>query len=235
MIERIVSLGADYVSTVGSLARTEARQDLARIGTALRARLIGALVLAVGAVWLNVAVLLWLLSTPYALHGAIAIAVVGLAAGGLMSSRAGRGMPRLTVLDSTRRVLADEFSRRGPDGMPLPAAQPAPMLPAEAGVRLQTLREALRETLTLSRARSGEPIAEQAPAFEPRSRTMRGLMWMWRVIPRVPSSTALFSALGVLAVSSPRLRRLVAVMALLRNLGAHPRQGAHERHMSPPS
>ena len=65
MMERIVSLGADYVSTVGALTRTEARQDLSRIGTALRARAIGALVLAVGIVWLNVAVLLWLLALVF--------------------------------------------------------------------------------------------------------------------------------------------------------------------------
>lgn len=57
----------------------------------------------------------------------------------------------------------------------------------------------------------------------------------WRVIPHVPASTALFSALGVLAVSSPRLRRLVVVRALLRNLGAHPRHGPHGPCMLPPS
>ena len=235
MMERIVSLGADYVSTVGALARTEARQDLSRIGTALRARAIGALVLAVGIVWLNVAVLLWLLSTPYALGGAIVIAVVALAAGGLMSSRAGRGMARLTVLESTRRVLADEFRSREPLGMAMRAVPPEPIQPAEAAARLQAIREALRETVTLHRGAPSEPSAAAAPSFEPRSRTMRGLMWLWRVIPRVPASTALFSALGVLAVSSPRLRRLVAVMALLRNLGAHPRPGSRGPYTSPPS
>jgi hypothetical protein len=235
MIERIVSLGADYVSTVGALARTEARQDLSRLATALRARLIGLVVLAVGAAWLNVALLLWLLSTPHALPGALAIGLLGLAVGGWMSSRAGRMTGRLTMLESTRRVLADEFGHRGGADMPMPEGLPERMLPAEAGVRLQAIREEMRETLTLHRGPQGEPVDEYVQAFEPRSRTMRSLMWLWRVIPRVPAGTAMFSALGVLAVSSPRLRRLVAVMALLRNLGAHPRHGPHRPSMSPPS
>jgi hypothetical protein len=165
MIERIVSLAAQYLSTVGALALTQAEQDLARWRRMLRARLAGAPVLATGLLWLNVAVLLWPMSTPYALAGAFAIAAAGIVAGLAMSARARRDAGSLTLL---------------------------------------------------------EPV--DGPRFEPASRTMRGLLWLWRAIPRVPAGTALFGALGVLAVSSPRLRRLAAVMALLRNLGGHPRQ-----------
>jgi hypothetical protein len=60
-------------------------------------------------------------------------------------------------------------------------------------------------------------------------------MWLWRVIPRVPSGTALASALGMLAVNSPGLRRLLAAMALLRNLGGHPRPAARRPRSSHPS
>ena len=136
MIERIVSLGADYASTLGALARTEALDDVAGLRRALRARIAAALVLA-----------------------------------------------------------------------------------GEVGARLHAIRKALRETVTLHRGPQGEPVEPPSGLrFEPRSRTLRGLMWLWRVIPRVPSGTALASALGMLAVNSPGLRRLLAAMALLTRL-----------------
>jgi hypothetical protein len=225
MIERIVTLGADYASTLGALARTEAVEDFARLKRALRARIAAALVLALGVAWLNVAVLLWLLTTPYALAGAGAIAALGIVAGLAMSAGARRGTESLRLMEGTRRVLADEFSAHEPGVTRSAQAASIPIRPAEASARLHEIRAELRETVTLHHGAQGEPLEPvSGPHFEPRSKTMRSLMWMWRVIPRVPSSTALVSALGVLAVSSPRLRRLVAVMALLRNLGGHPRQ-----------
>jgi len=219
MMDRIATLGADYVSTIGALARTEAAQDAARLRGALRATLTAAAVTALGALWLNVGVLLWLLTTPWAIAGAFAIGAITLLAGGVMAASARRGVESLHLLEGTRRVLAEEFGARGPAAA-TPFAQRA-LRPEEAGPRLRAIREELRETAALHRGPRGEPEdTPDVPRFEPRSRTMRTALWVWRAIGRMPQGTAMAGALGVLAVSSPRLRRLLAVLALLRNLGA---------------
>jgi hypothetical protein len=236
MIERIVSLGADYASTLGALARTEALDDVAGLRRALRARIAAALVLALGVAWLNLAVLLWLLTTSHALAGAGMIAALGIVIGLAMSASARRAAGSLRFMDGTRRVLAGEFGTLEPGVARGAQAAPIPMRPAEVGARLHAIREALRETVTLHRGPQGEPVEPPSGLrFEPRSRTLRGLMWLWRVIPRVPSGTALASALGMLAVNSPGLRRLLAAMALLRNLGGHPRPAARRPRSSHPS
>jgi dihydroxyacetone kinase DhaKLM complex PTS-EIIA-like component DhaM len=246
MMERLVALGADYVTTIGGLARAELGHDAARIRAALRASAASAAVLAVGAVWLNVALLLWLLTTPHPIAGAAAIGAVALVAGLFMAGRARRDVDSLRVLESTRTVLAEEFGGRGrpADGedagrapvahptatQPFVASRPMPVpipTPAEARARLRAIREELRETVALHRGPHGEPVDEPVQRFEPRSRTMRAAMWLWRAIPRVPSGTAIGSALGLVAVGSPRLRRLLALLALLRNLGGHARSSAH--------
>jgi hypothetical protein len=225
MMERIVTLGADYASTVGALARTEAAQDAARLRVAARATAIAAAVLALGAIWLNVGVLLWLLTTPYPILGAFAIGVVALLVGLVLSASARRGVASLRLLEGTRRVLADELGGRDP---PAPRAPAPPLHPAEASARLRAIREELRETVALHRGPQGEPVEEPVLAdFEPRSRTMRTALWLWRAVGRVPQGTAMAGVLGMLALGSPKLRRLLAVLALLRNLGAHPR--AHVR------
>ena len=225
MMERIAALGADYVATIGALARTEAAEDAARIAAALKARAAALAVLALGAVWLNVAVLLWLMTTPYAIAGAFAIAAVALVAGFTMSAGARRAAAGLRPMQATRRVLAAEFSGSDPAVVHPPAP---PMRADEASARLRDIRTELRETVALHRGPQGEPIDEPAVAsFEPRSRTMRTVMWLWRVIPRVPAGTAVTSVLGLAALGSPKLRRLLAVVALLRNLGGHPRGAPH--------
>lgn len=222
MMDRIAALGADYVATVGALARTEAAEDAARIAAAVRARLIAALVLALGAAWLNVGVLLWLTTTPYAVAGAFAIAAVALVAGAVMSAGARRTMAALRPMQATRRVLAAEWSGRDPAAVPPP---PSSMTPEAASARLHALRAELRETVTLHREPQDAPLDAPVPdAFEPRSRTMRTLLWLWRAIPRVPAGTAVTGALGLAALGTPRLRRLLAVVALLRNLAGHPRE-----------
>ncbi|RPH45459.1 MAG: hypothetical protein EHM87_06355 [Burkholderiales bacterium] len=228
MIERIVGLGSEYVGTLAALARTEAAEDAARLRTAATATLLAVLVCALGLAWLNIAVLLWLLTTPWAIPGAFAIAAVAGVAGIVMLAGARRALGTLHPMQATRRVLAAEIGGREPGAPPLDSA---PMNAEEAGLRLRSLRAALRETVSLGRGASADPAAAVAPPrFEPRSRTMRSAMWLWRTIPRVPAGTAITGALGVLAVSSPRLRRLLAMLALVRNLGGHarpaPRGGA---------
>lgn len=225
MIERIAALGADYVGTLGALARTEATEDAARLAAAARATLFAALVSALGVLWLNVAVLLWLMTTPWAIPGTFAIAAVGLVAGIAMASGARRALSALHPMAATRRVLAAEIG--GHDAADA-LSPPAPMGADEAGARLRAIRVALRETVALDR-RPDEAVTETpVPArFEPRSRTMRSAMWLWRAIPRVPAGTAITGALGLVAVSSPRLRRVLALVALLRNLGGSPRPSPH--------
>ncbi len=221
MMDRIAALGADYVATIGALVRTEVAHDAARLRVATRAGVVAAAVVTLGALWLNVGVLLWLLTTPHPIGGALAIGAIALIAGLAMAASARRGVGSLRLLEGTRRVLADEFGGRHPGAVHAP---PAPTDPIEAGARLRAIREALRDTVALHRGPQGEPIDETPVAgFEPRSRSMRTALWLWRAIARVPQGTAMAGALGVLALGSPRLRRLLATLALLRNLGAHPR------------
>ncbi|MCX7229240.1 MAG: hypothetical protein NTW15_09535 [Burkholderiales bacterium] len=222
MIERIAALGADYVGTLGALALTEATEDAAKLRAAARAALFAMLVSALGALWLNIAVLLWLMTTPWAIPGAFAIATVALFAGIVMASGARRAVSALHPMAATRRVLAAEIGGRDPAALHPPAA---PMAADEASARLRAIRVELRETVTLDRGPDASATQAPVPArFEPRSRTMRTAMWVWRAIPRVPAGTAITGALGLVAVSSPRLRRLLAFVALLRNLGGHARQ-----------
>lgn len=233
MIERIVTLWAEYVATVGALAQGEAELDVQRLRRSLRARLIGAAVLVLGVAWLNVALLLWLLSTASPVTGAALIAVAVLAVGVMLWARAGRAAEPLQLFAQTRRVLGEELGMAGGLGVREglgshqgveASAAPVPMTAEEAGARLRAIREAVRETATFARG-AGPGVADEPAAmrFEPRSRTMRTAMWVWRVLPRVPAGAALASAVGVLAVGNPRLRRLAAVLALLRNLGGRPR------------
>ncbi|MFN7643466.1 MAG: hypothetical protein ACK5PW_10350 [Burkholderiales bacterium] len=185
---------------------------------ALGADYVGAL----GALWLNVAVLLWLMTTPWAIPGAFAIAAVALFAGIVMASCARRAVSALHPMAATRRVLAAEIGGRDPAALHPPAA---PMAAGEASARLRAIRVELRETVALDRGPDASATQAPVPArFEPRSPTMRTAMWVWRAIPRVPAGTAITGALGLAAVSSPRLRRLLAFVALLRNLGGHARQ-----------
>lgn len=225
MIERIAALGADYLGTLAALARTEATEDAARLRAAARATLLAVLVSALGVLWLNVAVLLWLAMTPWAVSGAFAIAAVALCAGIIMASGARRDLFALHPMAATRRVLAAEIGGRDPAAFRAP---PAPMGAEQASARLRAIRVQLHQTVAL--VRGPYEAATQAPLpprFEPRSRTMRTVMWLWRTIPRVLAPTAVTGALSLAAVSSPRLRRLLALIALLRNLGGHPRQSSH--------
>jgi hypothetical protein len=225
MIERIAALGADYVGTLGAFALTEAAEDAARLRAAARATLFAVGVGALGAIWLNVAVLLWLMTTPWAIPGAFAIATVALFAGFVMAGGARRARSALHPMSATRRVLLAEIGGRDPAVSHPP---PAPMGADEASARLRAIRIELRETVALDRGPDGAATDEPVPSrFEPRSRTMRTVMWVWRAIPRVPAATAFTGALGLVAVSSPRLRRLLALVALLRNLGGHPRPLPH--------
>ena len=231
MMERIAALGADYVSTIAALVRTEAEEDAARVARVARSGGIGVVLLAIGVAWLNVALLLWLLTTPDPIAGALAVGVVALVVGATLVATARRRAASIHPLEATRRVLADELGGRDPALVHPP---PAPMRPAEASTRLREIRAELRETVALQRepADAADP-ASTGPAFEPRSRTMRTAMWLWRAIPRVPAGAAMMSALGVLAVGSPRLRRLVTVLALLRNLGGQVRSSAPVSYRSP--
>ena len=232
MMERIAALGVDYLATVMALARSEAGHDLDRVRSALKARMLAFAAIALGALWLNVALLLWLLTTPYAPVAALAIGVAALAVGLSMAAGARRRLAAVSPLAGTRRVLAAEFGAGAADG------PSAPLAPAEAAARLQAIREEVIESVSLHRGPENDPMASGSGAstgFQPRSRTMRTVLWIWRAIPRVPAGAAMASSLGVLAVSSPKLRRLLAAAALLRNLGGHLRgAGSTDRGLRSP-
>jgi hypothetical protein len=177
-----------------------------------------------GAVWLNVALLLLLMRTDYPIVGAALIGVIALIAGLVFIVRARRSVEELRMLEATRRVLAEEFG--GGDGSAplqahspaMPVHVPAPMMPAEASARLREIREEIRESMSLGSGQRIEMVDASGRPFEPRSRTMRTMLWLWTALPRVPSGTAVAGTLGVIAVSSPTLRRLLALLALARTL-----------------
>jgi hypothetical protein len=237
MIEPIISHGADDLSTVGGFARTEAADDLARPRHALRARVLAALMLAFGVACLNVAVLLWLPTTTYAIVGAGALAAVGIVAGLVMSSGAWRATGSRRLVEGTRRVLAEELGPHEPGVTRSTQTAPITVCPAAAADRLHGIRAELREAVSMQRGVPADTMAAPAggPRFEPRSRPLRRLMLLWRVLPAVPSSTALVSVLGVIAASSPRLRRLLAPMSLRRNFAGHPRHAERRPFLSFPS
>jgi hypothetical protein len=217
-LERLTTLGGDYAATLAALARTEVRQDVERIRKAMLGTAIGVAMAVLGGLWLNVAVLLLLLRTDYPIVGAAVLGSIALVVGIVFIARAWRNAEQLRMLEATRRVLADEFGAGVPPGL-VPVAAAAPMMPAEASARLRELREEMRETVSLGAGPRVELVNARGEHFEPRSRTMRVLLWVWAALPRVPSGTAVAGTLGVLAVSSPKLRRLLALLALARNLG----------------
>jgi hypothetical protein len=225
-LERMTSLGTEYAATVAALARTEVRQDVERIKKSLLATAAGVAFVVLGGLWLNIALLLFLLRTPYPDVAALLIGAVALILGVILLARARRGTEHLRMLEATRRVLADEFGSAAEPPPPTlgPPAPPAPMMPAEASARLREIREEMRETVSLSSSHRVEYVNARGEVFQPRSRTMRTLLWVWEALPRVPSGTAVAGALGLLAVSSPTLRRLLAVAALARNLGGSMRR-----------
>jgi uncharacterized membrane protein YqjE len=229
-IERLGSLGGEYASTVAALARTEVRQDLERMKRSALALAIGVALALAGVLWLNITVLLLLLRTPYPEVGAGLIGAIGLIAGLVALARARRNAEQLRLLEATRRVIADEFGAEQPTQatVPTPEVQvpQPPMMPAEASARLREIREEMREAVSLKSSQPVVMLTADGHRFEPRSKTMRSLLWVWNTLPRVPSGTAVAGTVGVLAVSSPTLRRLVALAALARSLGGSLRKAA---------
>ncbi len=219
MMERIAALGADYLATIGALARTEAVQDAARLRAAARATALAAAVTVLGVLWLNVGVLLWLLTTPYPIVGAFAIGaivlLVGLAMGGVARAAAsgGCGCSRAPAGCSPTSSSA--------------AIRPCSILRRRRCTR-RSGRAAAHDPRGAARDRRAAPrTAGRSGGGVRRDRALRAAQphdahraVLWRAIGRVPQGTAMAGAAGLLALGSPTLRRLLAVLALLRNLGA---------------
>jgi hypothetical protein len=139
-------------------------------------------------------------------------------------ARARRNAEQLRMLEATRRVIADELGVRDQPTqatVPTPDVAPVrePMMPAEASARMREIRGEMREAVSLGKAEPVLLTTADGQQFEPRSRTMRTMLWVWQALPRVPSGTAVAGTVGLIAVSSPTLRRMVALLALARNLG----------------
>lgn len=112
MIAQLARLLADYLGTFVSLARTEAGNDIKSLLSVVTrwAMAAGAALLAV--LWLNIALLLWLLQSPWRIGGALAVAVILLAAAWfLMRSRTFSG----GFLPQTKELVRAEIHAIGLD------------------------------------------------------------------------------------------------------------------------
>lgn len=230
MITHLVRLLAEYVATLALLARTEAGQDFERLSALIKRRMISAGVALLGLLWVNVALVLWLLQTDWPVIGAFAIAAAALGAAWFLGRSPGGGADG--VLAQTREVVRAEMHAMGigtgdahaPDGSPL-AAPVETLSPAGARARLRAIRVEVglllappeRADLPGMPGSAGEPGA--AGGFSPRSRTMRLLMNVWGGPPETGAvGTVLGSLVGFLALRSRRLRRLAAFVGIARNL-----------------
>ena len=209
MISQLARLVAEYLGTFASLARSEAGHDLAQAVSALKRYAFAALAAVLGLLWLNIALLLWLLQSPWYIGGALLIGV------GLMVAAWALTRTRLVAaggpLPHTRELVRAEIHALGIEGQhpaahalaggeapadasaaPAPAPAPAPseqpdMTPALARARVRLTRNRIGQLLTPpepppSRQAAlppGQPPAVARAGFVPKSRTMRLLMEYW--------------------------------------------------------
>lgn len=174
MIAQLARLLADYLGTFVSLARTEASNDIKSLLSVVTRWAMAAGAALLGVVWLNIALLLWLLQSPWRVGGALAVAVILLAAAWfLMRSRTFSGgllpqtreLVRAEVhaigLDSNdlSKDLAQAKAIANPDATspvtrpaapaaPAPQRTPAPaMTPEDARTRVRALRNRIGQVL----------------------------------------------------------------------------------------
>ena len=174
MIAQLARLLADYLGTFVSLARTEASNDIKSLLSVITRWAMAAGAALLGVLWLNIALLLWLIQSPWRVGGALAVAVILLAAAWfLLRSRTFSGgmLPQTKALvraeihaigldsNDLSRDLAQAKAIANPDATS-PATQPAaapapaphrapapPMTPEAARTRVHALRNRIGQVL----------------------------------------------------------------------------------------
>ena len=158
MIGQLARLVADYLGTFLALARTEAAHDLEHVTSTVKRWAFAAVAAVLGLLWLNIALLLWLLQSPWRIGGALAVAVVlllvawGLTRSSLLGARG--------ALPHTRELMRAEMHAIGVDMHQQPgsgasatdtaaaAIQPAqPMTPAIARARVRLTRNQIGQLI----------------------------------------------------------------------------------------
>lgn len=220
MANHLIRLIADYVATLALLARGEARRDMQHLMAALKRRAIGGALLFLGVLWINGALLILLLDSPYREIGPFIVGFVVLLAGYLALRSA--PAPIDESLRATRDVFAAELNALGVGSQDDPHPRPEPT-PAQAQVRLQAIRTELGMLLAPPEVPADTPKVQARrdaqENFVPRSRTMRVLMALWGGhAPDSRLGTVAGSLLGFVALRSVKLRRIVSVLALARNV-----------------
>ncbi len=169
MIKRVLTLLGAYFLTISSMAKAEASADMRAIEAMVARKIVGAVVALLGLVWLNVALVLFLLTTPWPLEASLAIGVLA-ALVGIVLLRSG-GKSRTAPLSRTREVLRDEFAAMGIVG-PTPAASPGTPdlqdLQSSAG-----LPHAAPAGTTAAAATAPDPLLAPLPDLSPEGASAR--------------------------------------------------------------
>lgn len=229
--QRLFTLAATYLATLSTLARTELADDLAATKAALVRRGIAAGLLLLGFVWLNIALLVWLLQTEWRLLGPLAIGGIGVLLGLVLLFGSKAKMPG-GYLARTKAVVSDEIAAMGfasdrseeqkqrerdadPDQ---PPPVPERLSPEGAHARMRDLRIQLGQILSPTRAANYVEGGAPPPAvgFQPQSRTMQWMVDMYQTGAAKKLPAIAGSVVSLLVSRNPKLRRTVAMLALLR-------------------
>lgn len=244
MITPLARLLSEYLATIAVLARDEAKADLARMASLAKRRALAAGAALLGLVWLNAALLLWILQSEWRVLLALLVGVLAMVVAWVLARPGASGAK--PMLSETRALVQEEMQTlgfgasepaSGPASGEAPApgradaarggfaAPPAPRLePATARVHLHDIRVEMGRVLAPTE-RAGEaagaPAAGSEPppvGFMPKSRTMQLLMAVWGGRPRGSAfGTVTSSLLGFVALRNRKIRRLATMIGLARN------------------
>lgn len=241
MITPIARLLSEYLATIAVLARDEAKDDLARMASLAKRRVLAAGAALLGLVWLNIALLLWIMQSEWRVLLALLVGVVAVVAAWIMA-RPGASAAK-PMLSDTRALVHEEMqalglgadgdapstaaSASGPDSSAAGASS-APVRPRlepeTARAHLHDIRVEMGRLLAPTERAgeatglAGEPGAAPPVGFMPKSRTMQLLMAVWGGRPRGSAfGTVMSSLLGFVALRNRKLRRLATMIGMARN------------------
>ncbi len=228
MIKRVMTLLGSYLLTLSALAKTEATAEMQQLQAMAVRKIAGAVLALLGFVWLNVALLLFLMTTSWPIVGALGIGVIGAVIGVVLlkSGHAPEG-----VLVHTRDVVRGELAAMGvgvshepgaPPPDPLLVAPPEHLSPEGAAARLRMIRIEIGQQISPPDSPylpEGVPPLASRPDFVPKSATMRTVLGLWRTGQSQTGRKVLGGVLSLVALRNPTVRRGMAVAGFVKGVG----------------